>query len=80
MIVPGKPDESYLVQQITPADGKAEMPKEKDPLSEDEIKKIREWIAAGAKDDTPASVSKLVDAAHPPKYEAAPVLTALAVA
>jgi WD40 repeat protein/mono/diheme cytochrome c family protein len=77
-IVPGKPDESYLIAQITPADGKAEMPKDKDPLSQEQIKTIRDWIAAGATDDTLASVSKLVDAAHPPKYEAAPVLTALA--
>ncbi len=77
-IVPGKPDESYLIEQITPADGEAAMPKDKDPLTEDQIKKIRQWIADGAKNDTPASVGQVVDAAHPPKYEAAPVLTALA--
>src|SRR5690606_2089807 len=32
-IVPHKPDESYLVQLITPTDGAAEMPKEKPPLT-----------------------------------------------
>ncbi len=77
-VVPGKPDESYLIEQITPADGEAAMPKEKEPLTEDQINKIRQWIADGAKNDTPASVGQVVDAAHPPKYEAAPVLTALA--
>ena len=33
-IVPGKPEESHLVEQITPGkDGKAEMPQNKPPLS-----------------------------------------------
>ena len=76
-IVPGKPDESNLVTQITPADGKAEMPKDKEPLAEDQIKRIRQWIAEGAHDDTPASVSTVIDMEHPPVYEGAPVLTAL---
>jgi len=76
-IVPGKPETSSLLTQITPADGKAEMPKEKDPLSEDQIKKIKQWIVEGAIDDTPGSVSAVVDAQHPPQYEGAPVLTAL---
>jgi len=76
-IVPGKPDESNLVAQITPADAKAEMPKDQPPLTEDQIKKIRTWIAEGAKDDTPQSVRTVVDAEHPPLYEAPPVLTAI---
>ncbi len=76
-VVPGKPDESYLLDQITPTDGSAEMPKEKDPLTEDQINKIRQWIVDGAVDDTPASVQRVVDADNPPTYEAAPVLTAL---
>src|SRR5262249_15154365 len=72
-IVPGKPDESYLVKQITPDGGKAEMPKDKEPLAEDLIKKIRQWIAEGATDDTPMSVRSVIDQEHPPTYEAAPV-------
>jgi WD40 repeat protein/mono/diheme cytochrome c family protein len=76
-VVPGKPDESGLIAQVTPDAGKAAMPKDKDPLNEDQIKKIRQWIAEGANDDTPMSVKTVVDAAHPPVYEAAPVLTAL---
>ncbi len=76
-IVPGKPEESYLVEQITPTDGEAAMPKDKPPLHEQEIVHICQWIAEGAEDDTPASVRDTIDADHPPKYEAAPVLTAL---
>ena len=77
-IVPGKPDESYLVEQITAADGEAAMPKDKPPLSETQTKLIRQWIAEGAEDDTPESVQATIDADHPPVYEAAPVLTAIA--
>ena len=76
-VVPGNPDESNLLAQITPAGGKAEMPKDKDPLPENQINLIRRWIAEGAKDDTPASVRAEVDMQHPPIYEAAPVLTSV---
>ena len=77
-ILPGKPDESYLLEQITPADGEAAMPKDKPPLSETQTKLIRQWIAEGAADDTPESVQATIDADHPPVYEAAPVLSAIA--
>lgn len=76
-VVPGKPEASHLLAQVTPKDGKAEMPKDKDPLSADQIDKLRRWIAAGASDDTPASVGTLIDAAHPPVYAAPPVITSL---
>ena len=76
---PGKPETSNLLAQITPADGgKAEMPKERDPLTADQIAKVRQWIAEGAADDTPASVGAVIDAEHPPAYEGLPVLTSLA--
>lgn len=76
-VVAGKPDESHLLALITPAEGKAEMPKDKPPLAEDQIKRIRQWIAEGAQDDTPMSVRGVIDADHPPVYEASPVLTAI---
>lgn len=76
-IVPGKPDESNLIDQITPTDGKAEMPKEKPPLHETQIAMIRRWIAEGAKDDTPASANPVYDADHPPVYKAPPVITSI---
>jgi WD40 repeat protein len=73
-VVPGHPEKSYLIEQITPADGKAEMPKDAPPLTEPEIETIRKWIEQGAKDDTPASNRPQYDAEHPPVYMAAPVL------
>ena len=81
-VVPGQPNASYLVEQIKVHDtGKAEMPKGRDPLNPVQIKLITDWIAQGAKDDTPASAKAVaVDAANPPKYSAPPVITALAFA
>lgn len=76
-IVPGKPEASYLIQQITPHDGEAAMPKGKPPLSETDINKITLWIQQGAKDDTPASTRPLYDMEHPPTYTLPPVITAL---
>jgi len=78
-VVAGKPAASYLVDQITTHAGKAEMPKGRDPLLPAQVKLIADWIAQGAADDTPASAkTAVVDAAHPPKYAAPPVVTALA--
>src|SRR5687767_8748392 len=54
-IVPGKPEESLLVKQITPTNGEAEMPKGKQPLHSIEIDVVKRWIAEGAGDDTPAN-------------------------
>lgn len=76
-VVPGQPDESYLIEQIAVVDGEAAMPKDRDPLSEDQIKLIRRWIEQGADDDTPERVQSKIDAEHPPVYENAPVLTAV---
>lgn len=77
-IVPGKPDESELMNQITGGEGTAPaMPKEGAPLTVVEVDLIRRWIAAGAVDDTPASARDTIDAEHPPVYALAPVLTAI---
>lgn len=79
-VVPGKPEQSYLIEQIKVHDnGKAEMPKSRDPLNVIQIKTITDWIAQGAADDTPASAKAVaVDASNPPKYSAPPVVTSLA--
>lgn len=78
-VVPGKPEKSYLVEQIKIHDnGKAEMPKNRDPLTVIQVKLLTDWITQGAVDDTPASAKAVaVDAANPPKYSAPPVITAL---
>jgi WD40 repeat protein/mono/diheme cytochrome c family protein len=77
-IAPGDPEASYLVAQITPADGQAAMPQEQPPLSEEQRELIARWIAQGAVDDTPESARGRYDAEHPPEYSAAPVVTAIA--
>lgn len=78
-VVPGKPADSALLNQITPKkDDKAEMPKGKPPLAPKEIALVRKWIEEGAKDDTPPSSAQVIDAEHPPHYAAAPVVTSLA--
>ena len=78
-VVPGKPEQSFLVALIRPLNGKSEMPRGKEPLPEPQIQTIVDWIAQGAIDDTPASAkAPLVDEDHPPVYQAPPVLTALA--
>ncbi len=75
-VVPAKPDESELLRQILPHDGKAEMPKNAAPLSEKQIDVIRRWIAEGANND-----SKNTDAQYskdnPPKYARPPIVTSM---
>ncbi len=75
LFVAGKPDESLFIAQISGDDPL--MPQEADPLSADQIELIRRWIHEGAKDDSPASASVVVDADHPPVYDQMPVVTAL---
>jgi WD40 repeat protein len=78
-VVPGKPADSLVVEQITARDGKKPaMPKGKDALSPREVEVLTKWIAQGARDDTPASARDTVDAAHPPVYTLPPVLTSVA--
>jgi WD40 repeat protein len=77
-IVAGKPEESYLMEQIVVSDGVAEMPKDKPPLSTEEIDLIKQWISEGAKNDTPATATTRFDAEHPPTYPSLPVVTSIA--
>jgi mono/diheme cytochrome c family protein len=77
-IVPGKPDESHLVEVVTPHGGKAEMPQNKPALADSEVALITQWIAQGAKDDSPQNPGKRYDMEHPPEYTRLPVIPALA--
>ena len=62
-VVPGKPMDSAMLLLIAPdKDGETEMPKDKEPLHSAEIELITKWIAEGAKNDTPASAQRKVDA------------------
>ncbi len=73
-VVAGKPAESALIAQITPRDGKADMPKDAPPLTAADIATITKWIEQGAIDDTPASNRPQYSADNPPVYHARPVL------
>src|ERR1017187_1613533 len=77
-IVPSQPGESHLLEMIKPENGKAEMPKDKPPLSSAEIELITRWIAQGAQNDSPQKAYSLYDMAHPPEYTRLPVIPALA--
>ncbi len=78
-VVPKKAAESHLIEQITPDGGKAEMPKDKPPLSVAEIEIVMKWIEQGAADDTPEAAVNRFDKDHPPVYSRPPVITALDV-
>ena len=56
-IVPGRPDDSLLLQRILMTDEKKRMPKGDDPLADAEVASIRAWIADGAQwaDAAPAT-------------------------
>lgn len=80
-VVAGDVAKSFIVKQITAHDGKAPaMPKGKPPLTDRDVKLIEQWIAQGAKDDTPAAARIAVDMEHPPTYVLPPVVTSLAYA
>jgi WD40 repeat protein/mono/diheme cytochrome c family protein len=77
-VTPGKPDGSFLLEQITPnKDGEAEMPQGKSPLKPEDRELVRKWIAQGAKDDTPKNAVQRIDEKNPPVYQRPPVITSL---
>ena len=77
-VVPGKPDESYLVEQITPHDGKKpRCPSNATRCPTARSRSSRSGSPQGAKDDTPAADRVVIDAEHPPVYELPPVITSL---
>jgi len=76
-VVPKDPEKSFLLDQITPVNGEAEMPPKKAPLPEAQIQLIRRWVAEGAIDDTPANARQRFDADHPPIYQRPPVVTSM---
>lgn len=79
-VVPGKPDKSYLFQQITPVDGHAEMPDEPfSPLNDVELETIRKWILQGAKNDSAADDGPKYTPDNPPVYIGQPSLSSIDV-
>ncbi len=49
-LVPGKPDECYLVELVRP-EGEPRMPYKQDPLTPEKIATLERWVSAGAKYD-----------------------------
>ncbi|WP_162006586.1 DUF1549 domain-containing protein [Roseimaritima sediminicola] len=76
-IVPGHPEQSYLLELITPVDGHAEMPRgQRPPLSDHEVDLVRRWIAGGAAGDA-LNAGPRFTMQDPPVYPRPPVITAL---
>lgn len=69
--------DSLLVKYLTGA-MKPQMPLGSAPLPADQVESFRQWIASGAKDDTPAEARDTVSLDKPPVYHQPPVVTALA--
>lgn len=77
-VIPGQPDNSYLVKLITPAEnGEAEMPQKRPALHPVQIDLVKRWIAEGAHDDTPPDAGIKYAADRPPVYGAPPAVTSL---
>ena len=77
-VVPGKSGDSHLVEQITSHGGKPPaMPKGREAMATADVQRLVQWIAEGAKDDTPETDRHFIDAAHPPSYSLAPVITSI---
>ena len=75
-IVAGNPEASNLLREITPVDGKAEMPKNLAPLKPSEIEIIRKWIAAGAVQDVVDTGPRFTNE-KPPIYSRPPAIVSL---
>jgi len=76
-IVPGKPDESYLMAQITAeGDERPSMPPSGTPLTPEQVQLIRRWIEQGAKDDSPPAAEPYSND-NPPVYSLPPVVASL---
>lgn len=71
----GNAKDSIIIDEISGEE--PSMPKEGDPLTKDEIALIENWIAQGAKDDTPANANSF-RLATLPTYIVPPIISALA--
>src|SRR5438093_9900835 len=54
--VAGSPEQSLVIQFVTAA-VKPSMPFGQPPLAADEVSTLRDWIKAGARDDSPAEMA-----------------------
>jgi WD40 repeat protein len=70
--VAGSPEQSLVIQFITAA-LKPSMPLGEPTLAADDVSTIRNWIASGARDDSPSDLAS----SEPTVYHQPPVITAL---
>jgi WD40 repeat protein len=73
----GESKSSPLVDEIS--GNEPSMPKDGEPLTQEQVALIEQWITQGANDDTPADKKNPYKLAAPPKYQAAPVISSLAL-
>lgn len=79
-IVPGKPEDSYLFEQIKPNEkGQSEMPKgtNSKPLHPHEMSKIEKWIKQGAHNDSPKGSQNVYSMEKKPVYRTLPLVRTL---
>ena len=78
-IVPGKPEESYLLELVVTQEGekRPEMPPKEEPLTAYEVSLVTKWVAQGATDDTPENARQRYSKENPPRYAVPPNLTSL---
>lgn len=78
-IIPGKPDESYLMEVIVTQKGedRPEMPPRDEPMTDYEVKLVQKWIAQGALDDTPENAKQRFTMETPPVYAVPPLVTSI---
>jgi len=73
----GTPGESLLVKYLT-GEMKPRMPLGQPAIPAEQIELVKQWIEAGAKDDTPAGARETISADSPIVYLQPPIVTALA--
>jgi WD40 repeat protein len=71
------PGLSFVVKYLS-GEMKPQMPLGQPPLAAEQIELVRNWVAAGGKDDTPAEARATVSPDKPAVYMLPPVLTAVA--
>src|SRR4051812_32218012 len=72
-ITPGDPDKSRFIESVSGPE--PDMPKDADPLKPEQVALLNRWVKEGAKDDTPAPGTTVVEA---PTYTVPPAITSLA--
>lgn len=70
-VVAGQPDDSEMVRRLVDADASTRMPQLDDPLSAEQIERVRIWIAEGARFDG-ADASRSIKSQIPPRAHPQP--------